>query len=131
MFLTVEQVAEQFHTTPEHIRKKAAAYKPTTAEQIKGADRDYARFRIMPLDQLRGLPRVSNQMESGVYFLWRGPMLVYIGQSQSVGFRVGQHRYFRKQFTHATFAAYGNRLIDFEGRYIRHYEPLLNIKGIR
>lgn len=103
-------------------------YEPTTTERIKGADRRIARFRVLPLDQLRGLPEAA-VCESGVYFLWNGPELIYIGQSESVATRVGQHRYFGKRFTRATFEAHCKLRSSFEGEYIRRYEPPLNVMG--
>jgi hypothetical protein len=98
--------------------------------RIAQYDRWMSRFALLPLDQLRGLPRVVDQIECGVYFLWYGPALVYIGQSQNVAVRVGQHKYFNVQFTHATFQLVSWRCVrNYEGNYIRHYEPPFNIMG--
>lgn len=86
---------------------------------------------VLPLDQLRGLPEIvkdTNIMEPGVYFLWWGPALVYIGQSQNVGVRVGQHRYFNKPFTRATYERINEHWIKHrECGYVQHYEPPLNL----
>lgn len=62
-----------------------------------------SRLRVYPLDQLRGLPFLTGSIScSGVYFLWRGPLLYYIGQSRYLGYRYSQHAR-AKRFTHATF----------------------------
>lgn len=44
---------------------------------------------LLSIDQLRTLPEDTEC--SGVYFLWNGPDLQYIGQSRSVGSRLQQH----------------------------------------
>jgi len=94
-------------------------------------DRCMARFAVLAMDQLRGLPRVNGGTECGVYFLWRGPELLYVGRSQNIAFRVGQHKYFGKRFTHATYERVSWRCVSrYEGAYIRHYAPPLNIMGL-
>lgn len=75
--------------------------------QSRGLAERNARWRkrliVYPLDQLRGLPRVTNSTNvSGVYFLWIGPLLWYIGQSRNVNLRVQQHAT-TKRFTRATY----------------------------
>lgn len=92
-------------------------------------DRVMRRFCLLPLDQLRGLPLVDDQIESGVYFLWYGPALTYIGRSMNVSERVGQHVW-TKTYTHATYLRVPWRCMDqYEKRYIYHYDPPSNLMG--
>jgi hypothetical protein len=94
-------------------------------------ERTMGRFALLALDQLRGLPRVVDQCESGVYFLWDGPELVYVGMSTNVAVRVSQHKW-AKPHTHATFERVTWRCMDrYEGNYIWHYNPRFNSKGCR
>jgi hypothetical protein len=46
----------------------------------------------LSLEQLRDLTDAEAADGSGVYFLWRGDDLQYIGQSRCVGTRVYQHK---------------------------------------
>lgn len=95
----------------------------------KEYERGMRRFSLLKLDQLRGLPRVVDQCEPGVYFLWNGPELLYIGMSTSVAGRVNQHKW-EKPHTHATFQRASWRCISvYEDRYIWHYGPPLNVRG--
>jgi hypothetical protein len=104
--------------------------KPLTRHQI-AMRRAEARDWVLPLDQLRGLPELHDDTEicdSGVYFLWDGPELVYIGHSQNVGVRVGQHRYFNKPFTHATYEKINQHWARHRERdYVLRYTPRLNM----
>lgn len=94
-------------------------------------ERGMKRFALLALDQLRGLPTVTDQCESGVYFLWNGPELVYIGMSSMVAIRVDQHKG-GKHFTHATYQRVSWRCVDkYEANYIWHYSPPFNSKGCR
>lgn len=82
---------------------------------------------VRPLDQLRGLPRVDDRNDSGVYFLWYGPALMYVGQSICVATRVAQHRG-NKLFTHATYEREHEAWIrNNEQGYCLRYEPPLNM----
>jgi hypothetical protein len=82
----------------------------------------------LPLDQLRGLFRVDRcDRAPGIYFLWNGPKLLYVGQSVHVGTRVYQHS-LRKQFTHATWMPSEIRLLrTLERLYLARYAPHLNV----
>lgn len=111
-------------------REWSLKYRRLTPKQlIMAAERREKRFRVLPLDQLRGLPRVCyGSNEPGVYFLWEGPQLVYVGQSENVAVRVSQHIYFNKVFSRATFLpTHRNCLRTFEGRYVRRYDPPYNL----
>lgn len=48
-------------------------------------------MELLTLDDLRRLPDAS-EGRSGVYFLWLGEDLQYIGQSMVIGTRIGQHQ---------------------------------------
>lgn len=47
-------------------------------------------MKILTLNELRSLPNAESGC-SGVYFLWLGDALQYIGQSMVIGTRIGQH----------------------------------------
>jgi hypothetical protein len=90
------------------------------------------KFRVLPLDQLRGLPRAtSDNGEGGVYFLWFGPELIYIGKGVRVGDRIHRHRKDGvRPFTHATYLPGPDQLIrDFESDYVQRYHPPFNFTG--
>jgi hypothetical protein len=97
---------------------------------------DVPRF-ILPLDQLRALPRDEPPDCGGVYFLWRGPQLLYIGLSRYLGERLAQHLWAkiglrsgkRIPFTHYTYKAMPDSEIEnFESDYILAYVPPYNDK---
>lgn len=50
------------------------------AERIKD---QWAHIPILPLEELATLP-AAEQYDSGVYFLWRGAELLYIGRSKII-----------------------------------------------
>lgn len=85
---------------------------------------------VLPLDAVRALAVVQphHYQESGVYFLWRGPRLVYVGSTLYVGARCQTHRRENlKDFTHATFVPLHQKFIRWlERQYIRKYRPQLN-----
>lgn len=90
--------------------------------------RDAARAkRALPLDQMRGLPNAKDSGAPGVYFLWWGPSLEYVGKAAHVGDRVRRH-FLKKQFTHATFLEVGvprNRAAEV--MYCLAYMPRQNL----
>lgn len=65
----------------------AALCKPWI-EQIREAS---AHIQTLDLGLLRALP-TSISTNSGIYFLWFGPELQYIGKSRSLGKRLRDHR---------------------------------------
>jgi len=48
---------------------------------------EWSGVEILPLEQLRALPE-SEQFDSGIYFLWGGPELLYIGKSRNIPDRI-------------------------------------------
>lgn len=52
----------------------------TYAENIKD---QWAHIPILPLEELRKLPEAV-QFDSGIYFLWSGDDLLYIGRSRNI-----------------------------------------------
>jgi hypothetical protein len=54
--------------------------------------------------------------EPGVYFLWLGGDLVYIGQSRSVGERVSHHRLNRDNSRDVTTSKVWGRPIEFDAQ---------------
>lgn len=47
----------------------------------------WAGIEILPLEQLRALPE-ADEFDSGIYFLWRGDELLYIGKSRTITDRI-------------------------------------------
>lgn len=92
---------------------------------------------ILPLDQLRALPRPRDIHAAGIYFLWRGPQLVYIGRSTNIDVRLSQHasaadclrsgKIIPHNFANA-FNAPENEIAKIERAYIAAYLPPFNDK---
>lgn len=90
--------------------------------------RGVARLCVLPLDQLRGLPviTVSDDDKTGVYFLWLGPRLLYVGQSVEIALRVNRHLK-DKRFTHATWLVVAPECLRrYEAGYVWRYGPPYN-----
>jgi hypothetical protein len=47
------------------------------------AREQFAHIPIMSLEELSALPE-AEEFDAGVYFLWQGPALVYIGKSRNI-----------------------------------------------
>lgn len=107
-----------------------AAYELRRIHRRKQIARVVARFCVFPLDMLRGLPRATTDTDaSGIYFMWWGPTLTYIGKSVQIGYRLHQHRKASqpKPFTHVTYLESDSDLIrDFESDYVHRYSPPFN-----
>lgn len=52
----------------------------TFADNIKD---QWAHIAILPIEELRKLPK-AEMFDSGIYFLWRGDELLYIGKSRNI-----------------------------------------------
>lgn len=52
----------------------------TYAERIKD---QWADIQILPLDELAKLPE-AEEFDAGIYFLWNGSQLMYIGKSRNI-----------------------------------------------
>ena len=64
-----------------------------------------------------------------MYFLFQGDDLVYIGKSNDVEYRIGQHRS-RNKITFDRVAIVPcamSELTKLEARYIRKYTPFFNV----
>ncbi len=106
---------------------------------------------ILPLDQLRGLPESVDSLDyyvSAVYFLWRGPSLLYVGHSHSVQARLVSHQMARDgrrsgkriPFSRATLLAWPHErskiitdrlrsaVTEAERAYILRYRPPFNVQ---
>lgn len=72
--------------------------------------------------------------ECGVYFLFMGEELVYVGQSIKVPARIGQHAHFRMESgintqwwdRYAVIRCRPDELHDLEAAYILRYRPKFN-----
>lgn len=105
-----------------------------------------AHVPLLSLEQLRALPE-PRPKEGGVYFLWRGDELVYVGRSQNVLWRVeifrSNARYSRvsyysamprmifdritlQKFELPSFEAFHYTTMDYEHAYIATYLPPYN-----
>lgn len=108
----------------------------------------YKDVPILPLDDLRRLPR-PRDFDAGVYFLWDGPELAYIGKSGNIPdrlyYQATMNRYYifwqtarAKQipFDSVTCIVFENSMIRsreveqkmeaYERAYIVAYQPLAN-----
>ena len=66
----------------------------------------------------------------GIYFLYNGDELIYIGQSRSILSRIGQHVKGGKSFDSYTFVECDEEDLDsMEAGYIKHYHPSMNVAG--
>lgn len=89
---------------------------------------------LLPRDQLRALPRVPeyegyHSSISGIYFLWAFGVLLYIGKSIDIPYRVWNQHVREKHFTHATWLsiAGGDKENQrYEVAYVLRYRPPLN-----
>jgi hypothetical protein len=116
------------HAIRDVARRKSRLTTSVLSQHQVAMKRCEARSVVLPLDQLRGLPLVADYNGSGVYFLWRGPTLLYVGQSRYVSTRVFQHRSFGKRFTHATYEKEHEAWIRHnESGYVLKYSPPLNM----
>lgn len=63
----------------------------------------------------------------GVYYLWDGERVIYIGASRKVEYRVARHRRTGKRFI-AYFCdeCEESKLLDNEAASIREFQPILN-----
>jgi hypothetical protein len=117
--------------------------------------RVFHRTAIFPKDLLRALVspmafKGETRSRSGIYFLWFGPALLYVGQSRCVVSRIYQHEDARDglraakaiPFNRATFLELADSdwiTTDRERRardqvelaYIRKYRPPYNVKGLQ
>ena len=88
---------------------------------------------VLPIDSIRSLPRdIPSRQGGGIYFLWHGEDLHYIGQTKWFGRRIGDHEYQgRIPFDRVTFMVCAELHREtLEGAYIRAYRPPYNRKMI-
>jgi hypothetical protein len=76
----------------------------------------------------RGLEQLPSETVSGIYFLWRGSQLIYVGQSRHIAQRVGQHiEEGRKPFDGMSFIRVEiSHLNHVERLYIERFLPQYN-----
>lgn len=107
---------------------------PFDVATLEGFDQCEVPDDLLPLDALRGLTREAPD-DSGIYFLWRGPQLIYIGATAYLSDRLPMHRKAQLQlcrgrrlpFTHWTCLVLPlSRFPRLEHRYIQAYEPPFN-----
>lgn len=66
----------------------------------------------------------NEYMVSGIYFLFRGVSLTYIGQSDNILARIGQHRTSGKMFdSFSIFRCGKDWLLPLEAAFIRKFSP--------
>jgi hypothetical protein len=79
--------------------------------------------------EISALPRF--RLSCGVYFLFDGDEIVYVGQSTDVHSRVASHRLSWKQFDSYTYIPCRiDQLTELEGYYIKILQPQLNRAGL-
>lgn len=111
------------------------------------AREQFAHIPILPLEELSKLPQ-AEEYDAGIYFLWDGPALVYIGKSthicermmrqqrinQNHVFYTGRHRVIPHDRHTALVLEKGMfispelrpKLMVYERAYIAHYLPAFN-----
>jgi hypothetical protein len=95
----------------------------------ESADEIVARYApegfSVPVVQLAGLNR------SGVYFLYRDGIVVYVGQARDIRRRVASHMADGvKDFDSVSFIPFAvDKLLSAEARYIRRLRPMYNLVG--
>lgn len=57
--------------------------------------RRLAHIPILPLEELRKLPQAVD-FDAGIYFLWTGDELVYVGKSRNIPDRLGRQSQFNR-----------------------------------
>lgn len=107
----------------------------------------YAHVPILPLEELAKLPE-AEEFDSGIYFLWQGPRLVYVGKSKNIldrRVRMTQvnrcHVLYRSTFTAVPHDRYTALVLEkgqfvqpgldaklraYERAYINAYQPEYN-----
>lgn len=114
-----------FHPRPG----SAEALGRESEAMVESADAIVARHApegfSVPIAQLAGLNR------SGVYFLYRAGVVVYVGQAQDIRRRVASHMADGvKDFDAVSFIPFTvDKLLSAEARYIRRLRPLYNRVG--
>lgn len=105
---------------------------------IARMERDDLQNHVLPLDQMRGLPNAIGYAGAGVYFLWDGPRLLYIGHSAQIKTRVDGHLKRRDgvwesraapfmPFTRATVWPRRKGILrELESAFIQKYWPQFN-----
>jgi hypothetical protein len=95
-------------------------------------DRDTLRQRqhLIPLADCRLLPTADAVKGPGVYFLWAGDALAYVGRSNAVARRVCRHKGGKINFDAATALACDlYESLKLEALYIANYRPTANQKA--
>ncbi len=85
---------------------------------------------VTPLDQIRRTRQLIQRI-SGIYFLFRGDDLVYIGQSINVLGRVTAHTSDKDFDSFAYLPCPEKELLAVEALYINEFKPLLNGRANR
>lgn len=84
---------------------------------------------LLSIAEIERLPTPTERLTaSGIYFLWRGDDLIYIGSSENVHQRITGHiNTGESEFTAATFLAVPSPWhLALEALYIRKFRPRLN-----
>lgn len=108
-----------------------------------------AHIKVLSLEEIRVLPE-AKPFEAGIYFLWRGPELLYIGKSEHVMQRIVKQAWQKKMDRfqqqdrvgipfdrHTCLAVEGEgprlkfALQDFERAYIANFDPPCNHTDFR
>lgn len=89
-----------------------------------------AKAEIRTADELRrGRLPVLTDRRQGLYFLWKGERIVYVGQARGAGgalSRIGAHAAVGKEFDAYTFLPVRGDLDVIENLYIQKLNPCLN-----
>jgi hypothetical protein len=81
-----------FLIRPRYLTKCRYVGDPQARICLDGFDRVKLPRGLLPLDALRALPcDKTPPLCPGVYFLWRGPQLLYVGQTYCLNERLDSH----------------------------------------
>ncbi len=98
----------------------AAAFENSTKEEVA-----YIGAKLLSINEI---VRIQPKIISGIYFLFDGNVLNYIGQSANVYIRIERHRNSSIKFDHWRFIPAAIKDLDYlEAAYIRAHKPPFNV----
>jgi prophage regulatory protein len=103
-----------------------SAAHPIGSPKFTAPAQDKARPRLLPKSKILSLRKIELTSLCGIYFLFSGNEIVYIGQSINVFSSIAQHQNI-KDFDAFTYIEIPQSELDaFEAEYISQYKPKLN-----
>jgi len=105
---------------------------PKWVERI--TDMEMAEFQVLTKEELKAKREPWMNGRSGVYVLWRGEDIVYVGKSVDMPSRIRQHltsrNFVKDPFTACTFLDHDPHDMGvMEAIYIARLRPSYNVEG--